>query len=131
MTESIPPPESISKSPSRTQRLHMAISVFVYGTGEDGLPFKDITKTDVINARGCLVTLKTPLVKGQKVLLVNLKSEVEVQCTVVTLQKQGGGEAKVGLSFEQPIPRFWGLYFPPEDWNPAERKRPGRHKHEE
>ena len=24
---------------------------------------------------------------------------------------------------DHPSPRFWGIAFPPEDWNPAERKR--------
>jgi hypothetical protein len=102
----------------------MAISVSLNGTREDGNSFKETTKTEVINARGCLVPFSSPLVKGQKLKLVNLMTQAEISCTVVSIQKERSGETKAGLSFEELIPRFWGIYFPPEDWNRAERKRP-------
>jgi hypothetical protein len=108
----------------RTQRLHMAISVSLNGTREDGNPIKETTKTELINARGCLVGLSTPLTKGQKLLLVNMMNKAETSCTVVTLQKERTGEIKAGLSFEKLIPKFWGIYFPPDDWNRAERTLP-------
>jgi hypothetical protein len=108
----------------RTTRVHLAISVFIYGNSESGTPFKEITQTLAVNANGCLVELSTPVSKDQSLLLTNMKSNEEMACTVVTLGKIVNGKAQVGLSFSQPSPRFWGLAFPPEDWDPAERKLP-------
>ncbi len=108
----------------RTTRVHLAIPVFIYGNKESEKPFKEITQTVEVNANGCLLELATPVVKKQQVLLTNMKTNEEMACHVVTLGNTVNGKALVGLRFAQPSPRFWGLGFPPEDWDPAERKRP-------
>ena len=64
--------------------------------------------------------------KGQALLLVNSKSGEEMACTVVTVGDAVDGKSQVGIGFGQASPRFWGLMFPPEDWDPSERKRPER-----
>jgi hypothetical protein len=108
----------------RTTRVHIAIPVFIYGNNESGPPFKEITQTVAVNANGCLVELATPVVKEQPLLLMNLKTNEELTCTVVTLGNIVNGKTEVGLRFAQPSPRFWGIGFPPEDWDPNDRKRP-------
>jgi hypothetical protein len=35
------------------------------------------------------------------------------------------GKQEVGLEFAEASPRFWKIAFPPDDWNPADRKRAG------
>ena len=69
----------------RTTRVHLAISVFIYGNNESGEPFKEITQTLAVNANGCLVELATPVSKDQSLLLTNMQSNEEMTCTVVTL----------------------------------------------
>jgi hypothetical protein len=108
----------------RTTRVHLAIPVFIYGTKEAEKPFKEITQTVEVNANGCLLEMATPVLKDQRLLLTNMKTNEEMPCHVVTLGNTVNGKALVGLRFAQPSPRFWGLGFPPEDWDPAERKRP-------
>lgn len=108
----------------RTTRVHIAIPVFIYGNNESGPPFKEITQTVAVNANGCLIELATLVVKEQPLLLTNLKTNEEMACTVVTQGNIVNGKTEVGLRFAQPSPRFWGIGFPPEDWDPAERKRP-------
>ena len=108
----------------RTTRVHLAIPVFIYGTKQSEKPFKEITQTVEVNANGCLLELETPVVKEQQVLLTNMKTNEEMPCSVVTLGSIVNGKAQVGLRFAQPSPRFWGLAFPPEDWDPASRKLP-------
>jgi hypothetical protein len=122
MAESSPAAEQVYKN-QRSQRLHMAVSVSVNGTC-DGKPFEETSKTEVISSKGCLIVLAAPVVKGQKLQIVNQTTLAEAPCTVVTLQRESSGMMKAGLSFEKSVPRFWGVYFPPEDWNPADRKRP-------
>ena len=108
----------------RTTRVRIAIPVFIYGNNESGPPFKEITQTVEVNANGCLVEIQTPVVKEQPLLLTNLKTDEEIACNVVTLGNFVNGKTEVGLRFAQPSPRFWGIGFPPEDWDPAHRKRP-------
>jgi hypothetical protein len=108
----------------RTTRVHIAIPVFIYGNNESGPPFKEITQTVAVNANGCLVELSTPVVKEQPLLLTNMKTDEEIACNVVTLGNVVNGKTVVGIRFSQQSPRFWGIGFPPEDWDPANRKRP-------
>ncbi|MGH9679423.1 MAG: hypothetical protein ACRD4Y_05700, partial [Candidatus Acidiferrales bacterium] len=56
--------------------------------------------------------------------LTNTNTGEEIVCHVVMVGNMVNGKAEVGFRFEQPSPRFWGLAFPPEDWDPADRKRP-------
>ena len=109
---------------NRTTRVHIAIPVFVYGNNEHGQPFKEITQTMVVNANGCLVQMATHVLRDQPLLLTSLKTNEEISCTVVSLGNSVAGKTEVGLRFAQPSPRFWGIGFPPEDWDPADRKRP-------
>jgi len=108
----------------RTTRVHIAIPVFIYGNNEFGPPFKEITQTVLVNANGCLVELATSVVKEQPLLLTNLKTDEEIACHVVALGNIVNGKTEVGLRFAQSSPRFWGIGFPPEDWDPASRKLP-------
>jgi hypothetical protein len=108
----------------RTTRVLLAIPVFIYGNKTSDKPFKEITQTVEVNANGCLLELATPVIKEQQLLLTNIKTNEEMACHVVTLGNVVNGKTQVGLRFEQSSPRFWGLSFPPEDWDPAERKRP-------
>lgn len=107
----------------RTTRVHLAIPVFIYGNKGSDKPFKEITQTIEVNANGCLLELATPVVKDQQLLLTNMKTDEEMPCHVVTRGNVVNDKAQVGLRFAQSSPRFWGLAFPPEDWDPAERKR--------
>ena len=108
----------------RTTRVHIAIPLFIYGNHESSAPFKEITQTLTVNANGCLIELATPVVKEQPLLLMNMKTNEEMACYVVTLGIHVNGKTQVGLRFARPSPRFWGIAFPPEDWDPADRKRP-------
>jgi hypothetical protein len=109
----------------RTSRVHLAITVSVDGHSGPDTPFQETTQTVTINANGCLLELATPVVKEQPLLLTNIKTKQEISCTVVSLGNTANGKTQVGISFAHPSPRFWGLGFPPEDWDPADRKRPG------
>jgi hypothetical protein len=79
----------------------------------------------VVNARGGLISLARSVAKGQKCLLVNKITGKKIPCTVANVRKSDDGNDQwdVGISFDEPSPRYWGLSFPPEDWNIAESKR--------
>src|SRR6202521_826367 len=115
------------KNPSDNRRAHrvrIAIPVLVYGNGDSGDTLNETTQTRVVNATGGLILLTCNVVIGQKLLLLNINTEEEIICTVATLQDDTDGKIAVAIVFDRPSPRFWGLAFPPENWNRADRKRP-------
>jgi hypothetical protein len=112
----------------RAARVHLAVDVLVSGTNELGDQFKEITKTILISASGGLIELETPVAKEQKLSLANMKTRAKITCHVTSLQSSDNERAQIGIRFDEPSPHFWGLGFPPEDWNPADRKLPDLHQ---
>jgi hypothetical protein len=107
----------------RTQRVHIQMAVIVRGTSR-GKPFEEETKTSTVNANGCLVTMDTPVLRGQQVSIVNSKTVEELTCNVAFISENKGSKSEVGLEFTEPSPLFWRIGFPPEDWSESsERKR--------
>lgn len=98
--------------------------VEIFGQASNGKVFREETRTIVVNAHGALLVMTSiPLIKPS-VLLVNKKTKTEAQCRVIFQKETEHGKGELGLEFIDPQPRFWGIAFPPEDWNNADRKRP-------
>jgi hypothetical protein len=108
----------------RTQRVKIAIPVIVRIAKADASFYEEVTQTIVVNANGCLAPLAVPVAQGQRIRIVNSWSTEEQGCAVVWIGKFDEGKTEVGLEFSEPAPRFWRIVFPPEDWNPADRKLP-------
>ena len=107
----------------RTQRVHIAMTVIVRAK-ESKPAFEEKTQTVSVNANGCLIRLQNPINRGAKIFLVNPHTTEELPCTVMFLGKKDGGKTEVGIEFAEASPLFWRISFPPEDWDPSERKRP-------
>ncbi|MBZ5502544.1 MAG: PilZ domain-containing protein [Acidobacteriia bacterium] len=112
-----------SKEQRRSMRVRIAMPVIVRGKiGPQ--PFEEQTQTVVVSAHGCTVRLATEIAHGQKVSVVNPKTAEELPCTVISLGQRDGKKREVGVEFTEPSPLFWRIVFPPDDWDPSERKRP-------
>lgn len=107
----------------RTQRVQIAMPVIVRCKEGKGA-FEEKTHTISVNANGCLVRIQAQVIRTQKLFLVNPNTTEELPCTVMFLGKKDGGKTEVGLEFAEASPLFWRISFPPEDWDPSERKRP-------
>jgi hypothetical protein len=107
--------------PRRTQRVRIAMSVEVRST--EGELFQEKTKTVTVNANGCLVLLAAKVKRGQKLVISNPQTQEELACAVIFQGDHNNGKSEVGLEFSEPSPMFWRIAFPPNDWNPNERKR--------
>jgi PilZ domain len=107
----------------RSQRVLIGVPVSLIGMGKDQ-QFEEATETVVISERGCLVKLAKPLDRGASVRLTNPKTSQEALCKVVYIGQHAGGKTEIGLEFAQEHPNFWGVTFPPKDWNPQDRKLP-------
>lgn len=108
----------------RTQRVKIAIPITVRIPRANASFYEETTETVVVNAHGCLARLAVPLEQDQQIRIINSKSNEEQDCMVVWIGKFTEGKTEVGFEFSQPAPRFWRITFPPEDWNPADRKLP-------
>ncbi len=119
---------SVSKGryfPRRDQRVHLEMPVRVYGYGPDKKPFVQETRTVNVSAHGARIVLTARVTPEQKIILTNAKTREDVVCRVVHLQSARNKRTEVGIEFIHEAPRFWRMAFPPRNWNPAERKRPG------
>ena len=106
----------------RSHRVHIAMPVLVRGK-KGTQAFEEQTHTISVNAHGCMVRMTTPVTRAQEIKIVNTKTAEELPCTVSFLGQRDGGKMEVGVEFAEPSPVFWRIAFPPEDWDPAERKR--------
>jgi hypothetical protein len=111
----------------RSSRVSIDMPVEIFGQGANGKVFREETSTTVVNAHGALLVLTSGTDVKASILLINKKTNMEVQCRVVYRKETEKGKAELGLEFVNPQPRFWGIAFPPDDWNNADRKRPSAH----
>ncbi|MBZ5661327.1 MAG: PilZ domain-containing protein [Acidobacteriia bacterium] len=101
----------------RTQRVAMDIEVRVSGYNAEGARFTEDTHTIEISGFGGLVIIRTPVNRGQRLVLSNLRTKVMVEC-MVAYREAKGAAWQVGLAFTVPSQPFWPIDFPPADWSP-------------
>jgi len=101
MAEMRSAPPEVGTERRRSHRVNIAIPIVVRAK-KAGQSFEEQVLTMSVSAHGCMFRLKTPL-----------------------LRQQEAGRAEIGVEFVKPSPLFWRIAFPPEDWDPSERKRPG------
>ncbi len=118
-------PNSLGKR--RSSRVAIDMPVEIFGQAANGKVFREETRTTNVSAHGAaLVLVLTPGIKPS-ILLVNKKTGMEVQCRVISQKETDKGIVELAVEFITPQPRFWGIAFPPEDWDMADRKKPTPH----
>lgn len=100
----------------RSMRVMLSVPIFVSGKNASGQDFREETRTLVVNAHGCLISLAAPVVAGQQIRMSNKATEQSIGCRIVYVGKPQAGRAQMGIEFEKPSPSFWQIDFPPEDW---------------
>jgi len=108
----------------RSPRVNIAMPVLVRGK-RGTQSFEEPVQTISVSAHGCMIRMATPVSRHQEIAIVNTKTAEELPCTVTFLGQKEGGKTEVGVEFAEASPLFWRIAFPPEDWDPSERKRPG------
>jgi hypothetical protein len=108
----------------RSHRVNIAMPVLIRGK-RGTQPFEESVQTISVNAHGCMMRVATPIARSQEVSIVNTKTAEELPCTVTFIGQRESGKTEVGVEFAEPSPLFWRIAFPPEDWDPSERKRSG------
>jgi Tfp pilus assembly protein PilZ len=100
----------------RTPRAAMKIAVRVTGYNREGARFTEDTHTAVVSAFGGMVLLRTPVNRGQRLVLSILQSKKMVEC-IVAHSEALGSQWQVGLAFTVLNQPFWPVDFPAADWS--------------
>jgi hypothetical protein len=124
MTQDKPAKPALQVNARRSSRVTIGIPVVIFGQTHDGKVFREETLTIKVSANGASVILQTDIDSRKPALLLHAKTRAEVQCRVAYVGERTKGQVQVGLEFAAALPKFWSINFPPEDWNPAERKKP-------
>ena len=110
-------------SQRRTQRVQIAMPIRVSG-GIDGTAFDELTETVTVSAHGCLVRLQAPRSTDAGVAARKSRHAATSPRLRGLHREESPAPREIGIDFAAPSPHFWGITFPPEDWDPAERKLP-------
>jgi hypothetical protein len=91
----------------RSGRRCIAAHIRIYGHGQGLNPFFE--ENSILNASetGALLLIKTPVVAGQKLLLINEAAERVQECLVVRTSCCDSQELEVAVEFPTPQPNFW------------------------
>ena len=100
----------------RSRRLLLDVPLVVSGEADGKKAFREDTFTLVVNAHGALVVLAANVAMGQRVLVMNAKTLEQREGTVAYFGFPYGGLTNVGIEFTQPVPEFWRVGSPPDDW---------------
>jgi hypothetical protein len=119
-----PTPAESNSDRRRSHRVNIAMPVLIRGK-KGTQPFEEEAQTISVSAHGCMVRVATPLTRNQEIAIVNTKTAEELPSTVTFIGQKDNAKTEVGVEFAEPSPLFWRIAFPPEDWDPSERKRSG------
>jgi hypothetical protein len=111
----------------RSHRVHITMPILVRGKAA-GKQFEEQAHTISVSAHGCLLKLTAVVTRTQEISIVNPRTAEELPCTVTFVGQKESGKTEIGVEFIEASPLFWRIAFPPEDWDPSERKRPTQHQ---
>jgi YD repeat-containing protein len=114
---------------ARNQRSHLELPVTVCGDSPNEEPLHEAARTLVVHPHGALIALDATVELGQELVLVNPKTNAEAACRVAGIESSKSGcKFSVEVEFSHSAAKFWGVLFPPENLDPAERKLPRSHR---
>ena len=100
----------------RSERVVLRIHVTVLAEDEERKQLQEQAETQVVNAHGGLLLMRSHLHVGQSFLLNNPQNKMEMSCRVVRIEEQGLEFYNIAFEFDRPAPNFWPIVFPPADW---------------
>jgi PilZ domain-containing protein len=106
----------VAANRKKSQRVAMQIDVRVSGYNGEGGQFTEDTYTLMISPLGCSVVLRTPVRRGQSLVLFHAQTNRRAECMVANREARGT-EWQIGLAFIVPNQPFWPIDFPPVEWS--------------
>lgn len=72
------------------------------------MPFYEEAHTIEINANGALIAMRTVVLPGERLLLVNKTNQRDLECVMISIAVRRGQDANVVIAFDASAPQFWG-----------------------
>ena len=116
-----PPAASDPRLKRRSSRLTIDIPIEVIRKGPQNKVSIEETRTFVVSAHGCALTLKSGVTPGDTIVVIHKMSREEINCRVVMCRQGKEGGWDTGVEFQTPSRNFWHIAFPPDDWDPSHR----------
>ena len=88
-------------------RRSLAAKIRIYGHGQGLTPFFEENSVLNTSETGALLIMKTPVVAGQKLLLINEAAEQVQECRVIRTSYRDSQELEVAVEFPSAQPQFW------------------------
>jgi hypothetical protein len=74
-----------------------------------------------VNSAGALLIVERELAPDTRLVLEHNQTRQRVACRVTRAPREIPEGFQVAVEFDSPAPNFWGIAFPPPDWqHPAE-----------
>lgn len=90
-----------------SDRRSLAANIRIYGHGQSLTPFFEENPVLNTSETGALLIMKTPVVAGQKLLLINEAAEQVQECRVIRTTCRDSHELEVAVEFPSAQPQFW------------------------
>jgi nicotinamidase-related amidase len=91
--------------------------IFFTLTGSKQEVIQEQASSMVVNAHGGLAMLRTKVVPGQILTVVNKRDSRKAQSRVVWTRESHEEQSLVAFEFTEPTPTIWPVILPPGDWN--------------
>jgi hypothetical protein len=88
-------------------RRFLAAKIRIYGHGQGLTPFFEENSVLNTSETGALLIMKTPVVAGQKLLLINEAAEQVQECLVIRTSYRDSQDLEVAVEFPSAQPQFW------------------------
>ncbi len=109
-------PEKAPNNQRRSQRVVAAVAIEVKWTTEEGFTVTALARTDVFNAHGALINIKSPLIIPPDIQICRPDHTEAIRARVVDAGSFSPNvPTRVAIELEQPSETVWGIVIPPLD----------------
>jgi hypothetical protein len=110
----------------RRRRIEIAIPVVIQGFGRNR-SFKEKTESASVNAYGCILGLRAPIVVAQRIIILNPGTAKKALGMVTFVGLTDAEKTAISIEFFEPSVSFWGIPIPgwnhSDDWRPSEKRQ--------
>jgi hypothetical protein len=95
----------------RSLRAELKVPVVVKWKATDGSSREEMTATEIVNAHGCMLSLKSVVPERLSVEVINRDTNEARKGHVAWCGAVSGGRNQVGIELDDPDPKFWGQRY--------------------
>ena len=114
---------SAAAEPRRSTRLSISVPIVIHGKDAQQKPFRESTRTLILNKHGAKIVTAQQLVIGAEILIEHpaLGSVAKANVVWVSPKRDTSGLRQAGVQLKE-AQNIWGLEFPPDDWTAEEEE---------